>query len=376
MDFTFVDQFRHELDSLLRGYPDFVYARKPEPLRGYVPVFVYHTVDPHAFEADLQFLGENGYSTVGMEELVAFLEGRQVLPDKHVVLTFDDARSSFWRYGFPLLQRYQMKGVLFVIAGLTLDAPDVRSNLRDVWEGRATLSDIERLDAEDTTLCTWPELREMYRSGWVEIESHSLFHREVFCDTRVMGILGPESSYVPYQTSVTAYLGLDDVGRGIQPSRYYGLPLFRTTSLFRGTSFWKLDIERLAARSPVHPGDDLRAIMRYQDLTATERCIERDVIRARELLQSRVDQRAGRHFCLPYTLGSALSTRVLRRLEVPSCVWGIIPGQVYNAPGIDPLRICRLKADFIWRLPGVGRRSLTQVYRGKLRRRLEGGRVY
>src|SRR5690606_17015076 len=129
--------FTRELASVLRGYPAFVLSPRAAPLAAHVPVFVYHGIEPRAFERDLAFLADNGYRTIGMQELVRHLSGGKVAP-RSVVLTFDDARSSFWRYGFPLLERFEMRGVLFVIAGLTLDAPACRPNLSAVRDGACT----------------------------------------------------------------------------------------------------------------------------------------------------------------------------------------------------------------------------------------------
>ncbi len=65
-----------ELIGLSTGAtPDFVLARRPVgPLPG-VPVFGFHLVQGPSFEADLAFLTENDYTTLGATELVDYLAG-------------------------------------------------------------------------------------------------------------------------------------------------------------------------------------------------------------------------------------------------------------------------------------------------------------
>ncbi len=82
---------RRSLGRLLRTrYPPFLLGLprwSPQ-----APVFVYHEVEAAAFEADLRFLTENGYRTLGADEFVA-CGGRAA---RAVLLTFDDARRNFW----------------------------------------------------------------------------------------------------------------------------------------------------------------------------------------------------------------------------------------------------------------------------------------
>ena len=68
--------------------------------------------------------------------------------------------------------------------------------------------------------------------------------------------------------------------------------------------------------------------------------------------------------------------RVARELGIEGMFWGVSSKQRISRPGSDPLRLVRLKSDFLWRLPGEGRKSLTSVYMDKAQRRLAGERPY
>ena len=397
MKFSIASQARTELQSILYGYPDYVYSGGSPEQMGDIPVFIYHSIDWERFEHDLQYLSANGYTTIGLSKLVPHLRGQTPVPDKAVILTFDDARSSFWRFGYPLLKRYQMKGVLFVIAGLTEDTKSVRENLFSVWDGESSAEEIEAIDSNDESLCTWPEIRAMYASGWVEVESHSLFHQEVFVDNELVGFLGPSTNYVPFQTPVTAYLSANDVGAGIVPEKYFGLPLFRSAPLHSGQHAWDVptDLRRRAKelweRVPARVQQKRRwqrwlrsrwtergwvEELRRQATSDVEQHISDDIAHARALIKEKVDRDAGDHFCLPYTVGSEISIAIMKKLDVKSCSWGVLPKHRHNAVGADPMRISRIKHDFIWRLPGRGQKSLVRIYAEKLGRRLRGEKVY
>ena len=67
-----------------------------------LPVIMYHsllkdeklqndyTVSPTLFENDLKYLTENGYTTVVVKDLTDYVYGKKSLPEKCIMLTFDD----------------------------------------------------------------------------------------------------------------------------------------------------------------------------------------------------------------------------------------------------------------------------------------------
>ena len=133
-----------------------------------VPVIMYHLitekpkyigkygVTPTEVEADLVYLKENGYTTVHMQDLVNFVERGDRLPKKPIVLTFDDGNSSDYTYLFPLLQKHEMKAVLAIIGEAT---------------DRCTNDSADNPKGKYPNL-TWPQIKEMYESELLEIQSH------------------------------------------------------------------------------------------------------------------------------------------------------------------------------------------------------------
>lgn len=90
-----------------------------------LPVLMYHHVgDPESryqismwrFEEQLDWLQENGYTTITLAEAYDALLGRGTLPDRPVVLTFDDGYVSHWDAAVAL-DRRGMRGVFFVTLG-------------------------------------------------------------------------------------------------------------------------------------------------------------------------------------------------------------------------------------------------------------------
>ena len=123
-----------------------------------VPVLMYHAVgndcwgEEHLFvkpaelERQLQYLQDNGYETIFLEDL-AHVEQYK----KPIILTFDDGYDDNYTLLLPLLQKYNMKATIFMIAG----------------------------DIGKPHKLTRPQLRELAQSGLVSIQSHGWSHRNM-----------------------------------------------------------------------------------------------------------------------------------------------------------------------------------------------------
>jgi peptidoglycan/xylan/chitin deacetylase (PgdA/CDA1 family) len=130
-----------------------------------VPILMYHEIKtyktgkdiilPREFENDLKYLAENGYTAVTMEDLLAYTQNEADLPEKPIVLSFDDGYLSTYIYAFPLLKKYNDKIVLSIIGKNTDDF----SRIPD--------------DDLDYSHVTWDQLNEMLDSGCVEVQNHS-----------------------------------------------------------------------------------------------------------------------------------------------------------------------------------------------------------
>lgn len=132
-----------------------------------VPIIMYHSIQkdetksgkfvitPTEFEEDLKFLKENGYTTIVMEDLINYVKNEGELPEKPVILTFDDGCYNNYVYAYPLAKKYNMK-MVFSIVGAYADQYS-KTN-----EENANYSYL-----------TWDRIRELNDSGIVEIQNHS-----------------------------------------------------------------------------------------------------------------------------------------------------------------------------------------------------------
>ncbi|GAE93918.1 endo-1,4-beta-xylanase A precursor [Gracilibacillus boraciitolerans JCM 21714] len=92
-----------------------------------IPVLLYHRIMENPtnewtdtsitkFSKTMEYLHDNGYQTLTAEQYVSILEGNETAPEKPILLTFDDATPDFITNALPILEKYDMKAVLFVIS--------------------------------------------------------------------------------------------------------------------------------------------------------------------------------------------------------------------------------------------------------------------
>lgn len=129
-----------------------------------VPILMYHhiepmdvaaaaghaqfTVSPAVFEAQMQYLAASGYTTLFVDEVVDFLSGQRQLPQKSIVLTFDDGYLDFYQWGYPIIGKYNLKANLLISTGLL----------------------------ENPGYLTWGQLKQMVGSGRVSVVNHTWSH--------------------------------------------------------------------------------------------------------------------------------------------------------------------------------------------------------
>lgn len=100
-----------------------------------IPILMYHavaeypsattrrlSVRPRMLESHLALLRDQGFTTVTFAHLAAAMQGDQSLPERPIVLTFDDGYADFHREALPLLTSYGCVATLFVTTGWIADA--------------------------------------------------------------------------------------------------------------------------------------------------------------------------------------------------------------------------------------------------------------
>lgn len=81
-----------------------------------------YVVTPQSLENDLKYLSEKGYTAVSPEEIADFADGKGGLPDKSVLITFDDGHLNNITYALPLLEKYGMRAVVSPTGAFTVQS--------------------------------------------------------------------------------------------------------------------------------------------------------------------------------------------------------------------------------------------------------------
>ncbi|MEZ5864916.1 MAG: polysaccharide deacetylase family protein [Geminicoccaceae bacterium] len=389
-----IDGYLDEWQALRRCYPDFVLRDVDALPGGDVPVFTFHTVEPGPFEAQLRHLRRNGYRTIDGAALLRHLAGVAPAPERAVMLTIDDGRRSVWTHGLPLLRRYGFRATVFLIPGYLEDGQGVAASLDDVWAGNIAAAD---LAIADPALMNWHEILALQASGVIDCQSHTRFHHRVPVDPTPDGFVSPRSRDAFFDLPLPAGEEWRLLAAG--PAGAYGMPLYPSASPMLGRPRYHPASEVVAAcvdHVRRHGGASFFALPdaaaqlhrvhdearrahgrgRVESPAEALAAIADDLAGSRALIETALGGKPCTHLCLPYTEGSAAAVGIAREVGFEAAYWGVHEGRRINRAGDDPLRIVRLKNDYIHRLPGAGRRSLGRIMLAKLRRRFTGGPVH
>jgi peptidoglycan/xylan/chitin deacetylase (PgdA/CDA1 family) len=117
-------------------------------------------VSPKKFRAQVKYLLHNGYTTVFFSDLKKAFEGKTALPEKAVLITFDDGYENNYTQAWPILKELGAKGNIFVVFNTIGKANLWHNPASEPWVNMATLA----------------QLREMQDSGVMEYGSHTMNH--------------------------------------------------------------------------------------------------------------------------------------------------------------------------------------------------------
>ncbi len=129
-----------------------------------VPVLMYHyiggnpnpadvardalSVSPERFDEQMRYLKSNGFNVITLDTLYAAISGQISLPDKSVVITFDDGYIDLFLNAYPILLKHQLRAVAFIPTGLI----------------------------GTSYYASWDQLSQMQASGLFSFQSHSVTH--------------------------------------------------------------------------------------------------------------------------------------------------------------------------------------------------------
>jgi len=111
-------------------------------------MFISLAIEPEDFDWQMKYLVDHGYHSITLDELYAFLEGQGTLPDRPVLITFDDGYVDNYTNAYPILKKYDLKATIFIVTGFV---------------------------SKRKGYLTWDQLREMEQHG-IMAQSHTVTH--------------------------------------------------------------------------------------------------------------------------------------------------------------------------------------------------------
>lgn len=140
-----------------------VRAKEQEGIK--VPIIMYHSIlkskngtfiiSPESLENDFKYIKEQGYTTITIADLVDYVYNDGELPEKPIIITFDDGYYNNYTYVFPLLEKYDMKAIISIIGVYT----DTFSKAN---EANANYGHFR-----------WSDICELIEDGKVEFQNHT-----------------------------------------------------------------------------------------------------------------------------------------------------------------------------------------------------------
>ena len=136
-----------------------------------IPILLYHSVSlapppviapfavtPQDFERQLDLVASGGFSVLTVSAFAEALTGREPLPPRPLLITFDDGFADFYDTALPALRERALRATLYVPTALLRGSPE-RVRLRSLGD----------------SLLEWSQLRPLREAG-VEIGAHSHTH--------------------------------------------------------------------------------------------------------------------------------------------------------------------------------------------------------
>ena len=132
-----------------------------------LPVIMYHQVttrnsrigkycvSEQQLENDLKYIKENGFTSISVQELLDHVYNGKELPDKPIMITFDDGFESIMQYVLPLMEKYDSKCIVSVVGAYA----DMTEKQDDHNVNYAYLD--------------WKEIAELVKNDRIEIQNHS-----------------------------------------------------------------------------------------------------------------------------------------------------------------------------------------------------------
>lgn len=182
----------------------------------------YLSVSLDHFERLCQYISTENFTTHFLYEWYDYVSRFKKKDPQKIVLTFDDGYLDNWVYVYPMLKKYGLKGTIFINPEFVSKGQILRPNLDDLESRRISNTELETLG-----FLNWAEIKTMYDSGIIDIQSHSMSHNFYFCSDRIVDIYTGQQKYdwiswILYPDAKPFYM-TEDVSKTIP----FGYPVFQ-----------------------------------------------------------------------------------------------------------------------------------------------------
>ncbi len=200
------------------------------PTTNCIPVMMYHhvneqketsvSISPARFEEQIKYLSDNGYRSLHLPEFFKYLDGWDI-PEKVIVITFDDGYADNYRYAYPILKKYNMKATIFLVTAFIKNAAPKNRDIPD--NSKILIDSITAKNGLDGYL-TWEEIKEMQSGCLIDHQAHSHSHAAYFEDNKVISFYdGSGNPKVGWATDGDMRIGIPiyPTGPSLAVRRYF-----------------------------------------------------------------------------------------------------------------------------------------------------------
>ncbi|MFD3158518.1 polysaccharide deacetylase family protein [Haloimpatiens sp. FM7330] len=117
-----------------------------------IPVLMYHSISndeeglfvvcKEEFEKQMNYLKNTGFKTLTLDELFKYFRNNEKVPQKSVVITFDDGYEDNYTNAYPILRKNKMKATVFVVTNC-IDKGSYYMNSNQLKEIQNTCIDVQ-----------------------------------------------------------------------------------------------------------------------------------------------------------------------------------------------------------------------------------------
>lgn len=152
-----------------------------------VPVLMYHHISPSAgmittspehFESQIAWFARNGYTSLTADQFAGHLQGKSV-PERSILITFDDGYLDNWVYAHPILVKHGYRAVMFVVTdwvGKGAVRPFSGQGTVPATPTHKQCKAAVAQDRRDDVIVRWSEIQAMEKAGTFEFHSHTHTH--------------------------------------------------------------------------------------------------------------------------------------------------------------------------------------------------------